>query len=325
MLEKLEQHQIKIYLLCFGAGLALGLISTNPTSPLEKLLEPAIAVLLYTMFCQIPFKQLFDGFQQKRFLLALMTVNFILIPLFIAGVYRFLPDSESIRFGIYLVLLTPCVDYVIFFTKAGKGDEKLMLASTPLLLLAQVLLLPFYLWWFMGKDIVDLIDIKPFIASFLWLILIPLALAILSEWCAKKSKIGKSYLNFTAWLPVPMMGAVLFVVAQSEINRAYSHGWIIIGLIPLYFSYMIVAGMLAWLAGRAFKLRVKQARTVCFSAATRNSLVVLPLALSLADETKASIAAAVIVTQTMIELLGELVYIRAIPFLISDSTSGHYD
>ena len=121
----------------------MGMISTNQTSPLEKILEPAIAVLLYTMFCQIPFKQLLCGFQQKRFLLALMSVNFILIPLVIAGVYRFLPRSESIRLGIYLVLLTPCVDYVIFFTKVGKGDEKLMLASTPLLLLAQILLLPF--------------------------------------------------------------------------------------------------------------------------------------------------------------------------------------
>lgn len=325
MLEKLEQHQIKIYLLCFASGLILGITSTNQTSPLEKLLEPAIATLLYTMFCQIPFKQLLSGFQQKRFLLALMIVNFILIPLFIAGTYRFLPDSESVRFGIYLVLLTPCVDYVIFFTKAGKGDEKLMLASTPLLLLAQILLLPVYLWWFMRKDMVDLIDIKPFISSFLWLILIPLSLAILSEWGAKKSKKGKIYLHFTAWLPVPMMGVVLFLVAQSEINRAYHYSWIIIGLIPLYLSYMIFAGMLAWLSGRVFKLPVKQARTLCFSAATRNSLVVLPLALSLSDETKASIAAAVIVTQTMTELLGELVYIRAIPFLISDSTNHHYD
>ena len=78
-------------------------------------------------------------------------------------------------------------------------------------------------------------------------------MAILSEWGAKASKMGKSYLNFTAWLPVPMMGSVLFLVAQSEINRDYNHGWIIIGLIPLYLSYMIVAGMLGWLAGRVFK------------------------------------------------------------------------
>ncbi len=120
-------------------------------------------------------------------------------------------------------------------------------------------------------------------------------------------------------------GGVLFLVAQSEINRAYSHGWIIIGLIPLYLLYMIVSGMLAWLTGRVFKLPVKQARTLCFSAETRNSLVVLPLALSLADETKASIAAAVIITQTMTELLGELVYIRTIPFLISDSANRSYD
>ncbi len=48
-----------------------------------------------------------------------------------------------------------------------------------------------------------------------------------------------------------------------------------------------------------------------FSAGTRNSLVVLPLALALPEGW--ILATAVIVTQTMVELVGELFYIRFVP------------
>ncbi|MEE8559517.1 MAG: arsenic resistance protein, partial [Alphaproteobacteria bacterium] len=55
-------------------------------------------------------------------------------------------------------------------------------------------------------------------------------------------------------------------------------------------------------------------RALVFSASTRNSLVVLPLAL--AAPFGGGLVAAVVVTQTLVELLGELVYIRAIPRII---------
>jgi hypothetical protein len=44
-------------------------------------------------------------------------------------------------------------------------------------------------------------------------------------------------------------------------------------------------------------------------------LVVLPLALALPEEIR-GLAAAAVITQTLVELVGELVYIRAVPILI---------
>ena len=52
---------------------------------------------------------------------------------------------------------------------------------------------------------------------------------------------------------------------------------------------------------------------VAFSAGTRNSLVVLPLALVVPGAIP--LVPAIIVTQTLIELLAELAYIRIIPRL----------
>lgn len=51
-----------------------------------------------------------------------------------------------------------------------------------------------------------------------------------------------------------------------------------------------------------------------FTGATRNSLVVLPLALALPD--RLAIAAVVVVTQTLVEVAGMVVYVRAVPQLL---------
>lgn len=59
---------------------------------------------------------------------------------------------------------------------------------------------------------------------------------------------------------------------------------------------------------------VPASRAVAFSGATRNSLVVLPLALAL--PTGYELAAAAVVTQTLVEVVGMVVYVRAIPRLI---------
>ena len=69
------------------------------------------------------------------------------------------------------------------------------------------------------------------------------------------------------------------------------------------------------LASRLFKLSAPTARAVTFSTSTRNSLVVLPLALALPEEIR-GLAAAAVITQTLVELVGELLYIRLLPLLI---------
>jgi ACR3 family arsenite efflux pump ArsB len=51
-----------------------------------------------------------------------------------------------------------------------------------------------------------------------------------------------------------------------------------------------------------------------FSGATRNSLVVLPLALAL--PASLSLAPVVVVTQTLVELVGMVIYVRLVPALV---------
>ncbi len=76
-----------------------------------------------------------------------------------------------------MVLLTPCIDYVITFTELAGGDAEQITATTPALMLVQLLLLPLYLWLFMGAEVAEVIEPGPFVEAFLILIALPLTLA----------------------------------------------------------------------------------------------------------------------------------------------------
>ena len=65
-----------------------------------------------------------------------------------------------------MVLLTPCIDYVIVFTRLAGGSDRRLLAAAPLLMLAQMALLPVYLWLFMGSELADIVEPGPFVEAF---------------------------------------------------------------------------------------------------------------------------------------------------------------
>jgi ACR3 family arsenite efflux pump ArsB len=280
----------------------------------EILISPVLAVLLYGMFTQIPFLHLRKAFADRQFTAALLTVNFVVVPVVVWLLSRLLPEHPPLLLGVYLVLLTPCIDYVIVFTHLGRGNARLVLASTPLLLLAQMLLLPLYLWLFMGEHATQAVSAGPFLEAFLMLIVLPLGLALATESWAKRRRSGTIWLGVTAWLPVPFMALTLLLVVASQIGRIEENLTLVAQAVPIYVAFMAVMPFLARLTACAFRLDTQAGRSLIFSAGTRNSLVVLPLALALPDAW--ILTSAVIVTQTLVELVGELIYIRLVPSVI---------
>lgn len=312
--EQLEEKQIWMYAIVLGLGAGLGLWCPAFATNLEFLISPVISVLLYGMFSQIPFLHLREAFTNRRFTVALLTVNFVVVPVLVWILSRFLPQHPPLLLGVYLVLLTPCIDYVIVFTHLGRGNVRLILASTPLLLLAQMLLLPVYLWLFMGEEAARIMSAGPFLQAFLALIILPLGFALATEFWAKGHRSGATWLEATAWLPVPFMALTLLLVVASQVGRIEEFFPLVSRVAPVYIAFMMIAPFLACLATYAFRLDTQAGRTLAFSTGTRNSLVVLPLALALPDTW--SLASAVIVTQTLVELVGELIYIRLVPSVI---------
>ena len=303
--ETMEKQQTWFYVVALFAGAGIGLAAPAWGNMLQYAVSPVLAVLLYSMFVQIPFMELRASWANLRFMVALLV--WLLTLLF--------PQSPSVLLGVYLVLLTPCIDYVIVFTQLGRGDEKLMLAATPLLFVVQMILLPLYLWLFMGSDAAAIMKTGPFVEAFLLLIVVPLLLAVMTQLWSNTGGTAQRLYQATAWLPVPMMALALILVVASQVGKVYKDLSIIASVIPIYATFLIIMPFISRFIAKFFQLNTGAGRALIFSAATRNSLVVLPLALSLSPEW-ATIAAAVIVTQTIIELAGELIYIRLVPKVI---------
>lgn len=313
--EQLENNQVWLYVIVLVMAAGCGLIAPGFSGQLDVTISVVIAILMYSMFSQIPFTSLKKSFTNRRFIWALLTVNYIAVPIVVWLLSKLLPEYPPLLLGVYLVLLTPCIDYVIVFTALGRGNEKLILMSTPILFITQMLLLPLYLWLFMGEDAAGIVEPVPFLEAFFGLIIIPLGIAITIQLYARKAPVGNRILNLSAWLPVPFMALTLFVVVASQIGKLSTYMDLIIKVIPIYIAFMIIVPVISRFIAKWFKLDIGSSRALIFSGSTRNSLVVLPLALALPDELS-SLVAAVIVTQTIVELVGELIYIRLVPNIL---------
>ncbi|MFV9651647.1 MULTISPECIES: arsenic resistance protein [Pseudomonas] len=313
--DTLEHHQIPVYFAAVLLAAAFGVFAPSLAQSLGALATPAIAVLMYAMFLQIPFLDLRQGLGHKRFLSALLLANFILVPLLVWALTRGLVERPALLVGALLVLLTPCVDYVVVFTHIGKGDSRLMLAATPVLLLLQLLLLPVYLGLMLGAQSGVVVQAGPFIEAFLLLIVLPMGLAVITTFLARRSSGVSAWSDAWAWLPVPAMALVLVVVIGSQITSVVRDINLLLPVIPVYVAFLLLAPVIGALAARLFALPAATARAVTFSASTRNSLVVLPLALALPEGVR-GVAATAVILQTLVELVGELIYVRLIPRLV---------
>ncbi|MFJ4774182.1 arsenic resistance protein [Streptomyces uncialis] len=314
--ERMERHQIAVYLGAMAAGALTGWAAPAAGPGLEHAINPVLGALLFVTFLQVPAAELVRSLRDGRFLSAALVVNFVVVPLVVAAMFALLPADQAVRIGVLLVLLCPCVDYVIVFSGLAGGSARRLLAATPLLLVAQMLLLPGFLYLFMGSELADIVEAGPFVEAFVVLIVVPLALAwALQTWAARRPA-GQRVSDVATTTMVPLMAATLLVVVASQVPELGGGLTDVAAVIPFYVAFLVVMAFAGKAVARLFRLDTAASRAVVFSGATRNSLVVLPLALALPDAL--SVAAVVVVTQTLVEVLGMVAYVRLVPRLVPD-------
>jgi ACR3 family arsenite efflux pump ArsB len=308
----LETRQVAIY---FVAAVLAGILAWQwpASTQMAPAIDPLLAFMLFVTFLQVPLIELRRALSNMRFLGALLVSNFMVVPLLVAVLLPWMPHDPLLRIGVLLVLLTPCIDYVVTFAHLGQADAKPLLASTPLLLAAQMILLPVYLGVFMGDAAAGLVQWEPFVHAFIWLIAAPLSLAAVFQAWAARSTAGERTVGWLGLFPVPATAAVLFVVVAAVAPQLGLALDAVRAVAPIYVAFAIAAPMLGWGVASLWRLPADQGRAIAFSSATRNSLVVLPLGLAIPGALPW--VPAVIVTQTLVELVSELVYVKVAPAL----------
>lgn len=315
----IRHNQVGVYTLAVILAIGIGLGRPDTGTGLEPLINPILAVLLYVTFLEIPFVRIRRAFRNRRFMSAALGMNFVVVPIVVFGLTRFLPRDPGILVGAFLVLLTPCIDYVITFTELAGGDAEQITAATPALMIVQILLLPLYLWLFMGQQVAAIVEAGPFLEAFLIIIALPLTLAWLTELGAERSTYADTWSEVIGWFPVPMLGVTLFVVIASQLPRVQDSIGQIVAVVPIYVVFLTLMPLLGRVTAGLFRMDVGESRALVFTTVTRNSLVILPLALALPS--RYALAPAVVVTQTLVELSGMVVLTRVVPrWLVPGST-----
>jgi ACR3 family arsenite transporter len=270
IVERWDKHQIVLYLVAIAAGGAVGLTLPQIAPTLEHSIEPVLMLLLFATFLGVPLIEVGRAFRDIRFLSTVMIANFVVVPLISWGLSRFVADDRGLLLGVLFVLLTPCIDYVIVFTGLAGGAKDRLLAAAPLLMLVQILLLPLFLILFAGGDVLDVIDIGPFVEAFLLLIVLPLAAAAAVQALARRHRAGKIVEEVMAGAMVPLMMATLAVVVGSQIAAVGSQVAALARVIPIYIAFVVIAVVIGKLAGRVARLEVPATRACLLTRRARS-------------------------------------------------------
>ena len=164
-------------------AIIIGLISSNIqilSNNTGNLINLFLCIMLYGLFLEVPLKNLKKSFTNIKFTSTTLISNFIWTPLF--GYFLgnlFLNGNIDIFIGFFMLILTPCTDWYLVFTKMAKGDLNLSLSLLPINLILQIILLPVYLIiFFSSNNSMSYIDLG---YSILIVIVIPFILAQLTK------------------------------------------------------------------------------------------------------------------------------------------------
>lgn len=313
----MERHQVALYLTALVLGALAGMALPGRAGVFEAAVNPVLVALLYATFLGVPLARLRAAFADRHFMAAVLAVNFLIAPLVVLALSRLVADAPDLLAGVLLVLLAPCVDYVLVFTRIAGGAWSRTLAATPALMIVQMILIPLCLAGTSGLG--ASISWRPFAWAFALMIALPLGLSALTQRAAGRggrvaSRVAARLCGVATVLMVPLMMATLLLVVASQIATVLAHLPHLVRVVPVFVVFAAVMPVVGEAVGRAAGQDAGARLALAFSGTTRNSLVVLPLALALPGAL--ALAPIVVVTQMLVELLVMVAYTRLLPRLI---------
>lgn len=170
--------------------------------------------MLFVTFLQVPFADLRGAFARCRFLAALLTANFVGVPLLLAALLPFLPSDNLVRLGVLLAAgALRRLRGDVLADRAGRrppaaGGH----AHAPARADAAAACLS---RGFPRDRRRGAGAARPFVHAFLWLIAVPLVLAAIVQHWAARSGGGETVLAALTVLPVLSTALVLFIVVAA--------------------------------------------------------------------------------------------------------------
>tara|TARA_B100001971_G_C18252206_1_gene579183 strand:- start:2291 stop:3193 length:903 start_codon:yes stop_codon:yes gene_type:complete len=253
----------------------------------------SIILMLYAIFLKVPVKTISTATKNLRFIYLSIAVNFIFIPLFTWYLIHLFVNDFTLLLGLMMYFVMPCTDWFLFFTNSARGNVPLGTVLIPINLTLQIILLPFYLLIFFGRDIH--LDTILFIETIGLFLIVPLLLAIISR------KIRIKYVNnIISKSQIIFFCIIVIVMFASNGNLFIDNiGRIPVIIIPvfLFFFFMYIFSKLLQYV---FKFDIKEAILLNFTVSARNSPITLAIAIGAFPDLP--MVAAVIAIAPLIEI-----------------------
>jgi ACR3 family arsenite efflux pump ArsB len=213
MMDLIEKFEPAILILAIILGLAMSNIKIL-SAHTGNLINLFLCIMLYGLFLEIPLKNLKKSFGNIKFTSTSIIINFIWTPLF--GYFLgnlFLNGNIDIFIGFFMLILTPCTDWYLVFTKMAKGNLDLSLSLLPINLILQIVLLPIYLIIFFSSN--NAMNYSNLGYSLLIVIVIPLLLAQITKFILNENLNKKVTDFFSNWQIIFLALAVFSIFSSS--------------------------------------------------------------------------------------------------------------
>lgn len=260
-------------------AIIIGLISSNLTVIAENtghLINLFLCLMLYGLFLEVPLNELKHSFKNVKYTVTSLIINFIWTPLF--GYFigsAFLKGNVDILIGFFMLILTPCTDWYLVFTKLAKGDVKLNLSILPINLVLQIVLLPVYLIiFFSGASTLDYIEL---LNSLLIVIVIPFAAAQITKLALNNDLNEKASELFTD-LQIWFLALAVFCIFASQGELLFSNLNSVITIFVPFIIFFIVNASIDLLLSEKINFTYSEYASLTMTTLARNS----PLALAIA-------------------------------------------
>ena len=275
LIDKLEPIFI------FGS-IILGLTLTNV--PFLQQISPSLitiflALMLFALFLDIPFSELKNSFTNIKFTGISLLINFIWTPLF--GYFLgnlFLNANIDLFIGFVMLILTPCTDWYLIFTKMSKGNVPLSLSILPINLVIQLILLPVYLlFFFSNSNTIELIDLAKSVITF---IVIPFIASSIVKYIFKNNPIKNKITTLFSNLQSIFLCIAIFGLFNTEANSLINNlDSIVILFIPIII-FFIINFLLDYIVARKNHLSYEDYASLTLTTLARNSPLALAIAIS---------------------------------------------
>ena len=272
LIDKLEP------IIIFSAVI-VGLIFSNITIIAENtahLINIFLCLMLFGLFLEIPLKEIKDSFKNVKFTSTSLIINFIWTPLF--GYFLgnlFLNGNIDILIGFFMLILTPCTDWYLVFTKMAKGDITLSLSILPINLVLQIILLPIYLVLFFSSG--NTMDYSQLAYSLLIVIVIPFIAAQIVKFILNDDLTEKASDLFSS-LQIWFLALAVFCIFASQGELLFNNLNSIVSIFVPLIIFFVANTVIDLLLSEKINFTYEEYASLTMTTLARNS----PLALAIA-------------------------------------------